>query len=445
MGNANGYASQYGFELYDTTGTTEDWSYYQSGGLGFTFEIGPNEFHPPYEQVVAEYEGNPSTPVDREPFHRDKHGGNREAYLLAMESTANSARHSVVTGKAPAGATLEVSRTGTSLTSPVIRDDGSLGPPLALTDMMRSSTTVPASGRVDWHINPSTRPYSKKDRRQFELTKTPTSRQDISGGPTTDRIPITLGAADKAVKATVDVGDASDYDIYLFDSANRQVASGPGGFVGEDEALVATGLPPGNYELEVRNFAAVEPWTGTVEKFGATGLVGDPPKPESWLLTCRSASGRALGKRSLRIERGQRIDITGACGSSTLLTAASGGKLNVALRARKVGLRTLLSKGMRVRVSCARACAAVVRLQIANRTARRLRLTTKRRGAVTIASKRVRLRAGKSRLVRLKVARKTARKLRKARSLSLVLSASARSLSGKREVRRAAVRFTARR
>ena len=28
MGGANGYASQYGYELYDTTGTTEDWSYY---------------------------------------------------------------------------------------------------------------------------------------------------------------------------------------------------------------------------------------------------------------------------------------------------------------------------------------------------------------------------------------------------------------------------------
>ena len=36
----NGYASQYGYQLYDTTGTTEDWSYFATGGLGFTFEIG---------------------------------------------------------------------------------------------------------------------------------------------------------------------------------------------------------------------------------------------------------------------------------------------------------------------------------------------------------------------------------------------------------------------
>ena len=40
MAAENGYTSQKGFELYDTTGTTEDWSYFATGGLGFTFEIG---------------------------------------------------------------------------------------------------------------------------------------------------------------------------------------------------------------------------------------------------------------------------------------------------------------------------------------------------------------------------------------------------------------------
>ena len=32
---------QPGYQLYDTTGATEDWSYWTAGGLGFTFEIGP--------------------------------------------------------------------------------------------------------------------------------------------------------------------------------------------------------------------------------------------------------------------------------------------------------------------------------------------------------------------------------------------------------------------
>ena len=41
----NGYSNIPGFGLYDTTGATEDWSFWSTGGWGFTFEIGPNEFH----------------------------------------------------------------------------------------------------------------------------------------------------------------------------------------------------------------------------------------------------------------------------------------------------------------------------------------------------------------------------------------------------------------
>ena len=44
----NGYSNIPGFGLYDTTGATEDWSFWSTGGWGFTFEIGPNEFHPVY-------------------------------------------------------------------------------------------------------------------------------------------------------------------------------------------------------------------------------------------------------------------------------------------------------------------------------------------------------------------------------------------------------------
>ena len=39
MAKENGYFSQKSFELYDTTGTTEDWSYNATGGFGFTFEL----------------------------------------------------------------------------------------------------------------------------------------------------------------------------------------------------------------------------------------------------------------------------------------------------------------------------------------------------------------------------------------------------------------------
>ena len=57
MAAKNGYSSQFGYQLYDTDGTTEDWSYNATGGLGFTFEIGKLGFHPPFEEVVKEWNG----------------------------------------------------------------------------------------------------------------------------------------------------------------------------------------------------------------------------------------------------------------------------------------------------------------------------------------------------------------------------------------------------
>ena len=56
----NGYSNDPGFGLYDTTGSTEDWSFWSTGGLAFTFEIGADEFHPPFATgVEAEYLGLP--------------------------------------------------------------------------------------------------------------------------------------------------------------------------------------------------------------------------------------------------------------------------------------------------------------------------------------------------------------------------------------------------
>ena len=100
MAAENGYASQLSYQLYDTTGTTEDWSYYATGGLGFTFEIGPEHFHPPFAETVAEYEA-----------------GNRAAYFLAQESTADASKHAVLTGRAPAGAVLRLKKTFETPTS----------------------------------------------------------------------------------------------------------------------------------------------------------------------------------------------------------------------------------------------------------------------------------------------------------------------------------------
>ena len=109
MAEQNGYTNQPSYALYDTTGTTEDWSYYATGGLGYTFEIGPESFHPAFEKTVGEYEGAGALAGK----------GNRAAYLLAMQNAADVSKHSRLTGRAPAGAKLTLSKQFVTETSPV--------------------------------------------------------------------------------------------------------------------------------------------------------------------------------------------------------------------------------------------------------------------------------------------------------------------------------------
>jgi hypothetical protein len=160
MAAENGYTSQHSYDLYDTTGTTEDWSYFATGGLGYTFEIGRLDnaqggavagagFHPPYPYgVVAEWFGKPPTG-----------GGNREAYYLALESTADEKRHAVLTGSGEPGATIRVRKTFTSLT----KGSDEQGP-VSFPEELVSTMAVPPSGAFEFHVNQSTRPLVVPDR-----------------------------------------------------------------------------------------------------------------------------------------------------------------------------------------------------------------------------------------------------------------------------------------
>ena len=139
-----GYQSIYGYQLYDTTGTTEDWSYSATGGLGFTYELGTNGFHPTFKSIVPLYGGG---------TRKIPGGGIREALLLAAESSINTERHSVIEGTAPAGATLRLTKSFLTETW-----DGS-----TFTDTLDDTMVVPASGSWTWHVNPSTRPYVGAD------------------------------------------------------------------------------------------------------------------------------------------------------------------------------------------------------------------------------------------------------------------------------------------
>ncbi|MDP9821570.1 hypothetical protein J2S59_001379 [Nocardioides massiliensis] len=148
MAATNGYTNQHGWELYDTTGTTEDWSYNATGGFGYTFEIGAEEFHPPFEKVVEEYVG------------AGKHAGkgNREAFLIALEHAADTRHHGVLKGTAPRGTVLRLTkkfRTPTWTSS--------------IPDAVSSTLRVGPKGTFRWVVNPSTRPIAEGPER-YTLT-----------------------------------------------------------------------------------------------------------------------------------------------------------------------------------------------------------------------------------------------------------------------------------
>jgi hypothetical protein len=330
MAAENGYTSQKSWELYDTTGTTEDWSYYATGGLGFTFEIGKASeantlvgvgFHPPHPLgVVAEYYGKYPTG-----------GGNREAYFKALESTVDEQRHAVLEGYAAPGSRLTLHKEFETATSPVIQPDGTSGEPIRFPDVLDTSMTVPADGRFAWHVNPSTRPIVRKETRTSEVQATPAQTIDISSAEAV--LPPAAGATDavgtkdvefevtpdaaRQIRARIDGQDGDDYDLYLYrgsKSPDNVVASSASS--GADETLVYDYPEPGRYVLSIQNWAATGGWTGTLELFAAVpgSEVVVPAGIESWTVTCRRADGKVVGSEQVVVDRGQRKTLA-TCGA----------------------------------------------------------------------------------------------------------------------------------
>ena len=339
MAAENGYASQRSYQLYDTSGTTEDWTYYSTGGLGFTFEIGPNNFHPPFAEMVAEYDGTAAPGGDT--------GGNRAAYLKALRSNSKTSRHSVIAGRAPDGAVLTISKTFKTRTSPVIDGTGEEGPVQKFTDRLRSRLVVGQSGRFDWHVNPSTRPVV--DPRRDLPQKRPGQPSDpvaFSGDPTgalpggdaeTDNpaffndhpftVPGGQGIDNGTATTTVTwETPTSDWDMKVFRDGDgdgkseseddRELGSSADGTTNKEQTTIARpGLRPGKYVVRVTNFAATEPYEGEVT-FGKTQS-GPRLRHERWTLTCRpSADAPVSERRKVRVDRGDRavIDLRNACG-----------------------------------------------------------------------------------------------------------------------------------
>ena len=145
------YISQFGYQLYDTTGTADDYIYGALNGYAYTPEIGKAEFHPAYTTgFIPEYEGRVINGVKR--------GGLREAFTLAGLTAIDPDSHSIITGTAPAGSVLTITTPVSYQTSAEPNDDGVQNPVQTLNETRRTSLTVDASGTFEWHVNPSRQP-----------------------------------------------------------------------------------------------------------------------------------------------------------------------------------------------------------------------------------------------------------------------------------------------
>ena len=315
----NGYANIPSFGLYDTSGSTEDWSYWNTGGYGFTFEIGTEGFHPPFETgVVAEYAG-------LAPAAGAGLGGNREAYYRAAAAAMDPTMHSTITGKAPANTTLTVSKSYVGMTSPVIQADGTVGAPIPYTDTLTSSLAG-KGGAFSWAVNPSTRPlvvgrYGRDAQGPPQPSSaitnpagipapgsTESSQVTITGMPTYDngKVLFTFGWEGPNPDPNV------DWDFYVYDAAGNQVASAA--TLDNPEVAAALDPVPGTYTVVAVNYGGGSDadWTGTMS-FESPVPAYESGDKETWNLTCTTKQGKVLGSRSIVVDRGQAVDVGNPC------------------------------------------------------------------------------------------------------------------------------------
>ena len=335
MAAQNGYSNQFGWELYDTTGTTEDYSYNATGGYGYTFEIGHSEFHPPFEEVVDEYVGTSDaaeavTPENASELttdvadecggahqeHSEVGGGNRAAFLLAFSNAVDAGTHSVIKGSAPAGTKLTLERTGVF---PLW--DGSL-----VADVVQTEMTVGEGGRFEYHANPSTRPFVQSRKASvLGEPREPLSKEGTAPPFSDSDTEYVVTEPADVLKATLTVSvptgaeTIKNYDLYLLNEAGEVVASEEEWSVSKTIAWAGPdgqGVPPGTYTLRASNAVAL----GMAYELEAAtyDVVRDRTARqfELWTLSCVGDNG-VVAQHPVAVERGEQVDVGAACGGST--------------------------------------------------------------------------------------------------------------------------------
>jgi hypothetical protein len=357
MAAATGYTSQYGWQLYDTTGTTEDWTYGGQGSFGYTIEIGPEggKFHMPYETgVVNEWTGGPGHPGE----------GMRKALLIAAESAANSADHSVVEGNAKPGAVLKLSKKFDTLSSPVCTfAQGNLtssptspvaplncvapGARQAKPDKVDYTTVVPASGHYEWHVPPSTRPFVFRKVTPGALEAKPYDTQTWNAEAADIRPDAQLNCStdnkscstertfsvtetNTQIKLDLSWTGPQDYDLELYrvgPDGTLQPVKNSGQASGLPESVTIPNPPTGDYVARIVYFltgseqvSQANNWTLTLQRFRKAPDTVETGR-EEYTLTCQTSDGQVLDTRQVYVERGQRVS-TDLCGGAPAPGAA---------------------------------------------------------------------------------------------------------------------------
>jgi hypothetical protein len=343
MADATGYTSQYGWQLYDTTGTTEDWTYGGQGAFGYTIEIGPEggKFHMPYETgVVKEWTG-----------HDGREGrGMRAALLIAAESAANPADHSVVEGGAQPGAVLKLSKKFDTLSSPVCSfaqgvftssPDSPVAPLNCVSpgdrqstpDKVEYTTVVPASGHYEWRVPPSTRPFvfrhvtpGQLEDKAYETKSWSAEDGDVrpdsqlncpddnSACATERRFSVT--EAGTQLELGLEWTGPQDYDLELYrvaDGGKLEEVDSSGNPNGLPESITIPNAPTGDYVARIVYFLTgadsvpqANNWTLTLDRF-RKGPDKVETGREEYTLTCSTSGGQTLDTRQVYVERGQRV------------------------------------------------------------------------------------------------------------------------------------------
>ena len=298
-----GYQNTHGWQLYDTTGTTEDWFYNATGGYGYTIEIGTSSFHPTYPEVVDEYLGC-HPPTDCAPSAEK---GNREAFLLGLESVVGATYSGTLTGRAPAGAVLTLRK---SFRTPTW--GGSIA------DGVTSSITVPASGLFRWVVNPSTRPVVRSHPYQV-MNPTAFKSYSFTGQvlPNESRDHVfttTRFAANMHIDLDWPTPDDLDLEVYRRNAdGSLTKVGGSGSAPGSKESTDIANAQAGTYVVRVVNFASASPtYTVSVGLHDAVTRHTTGER-EAYTLTC-AVHGKVRQTVKVYVDRGQlrSLDLT-AC------------------------------------------------------------------------------------------------------------------------------------